>query len=781
MRAAKSSPFRRLQRMRYSAAVRPRTLTLATCLALALGCRRETEEPPADRGTPTIEREQVAVATERDLQAIDGVVYSRSLVAQLDLVPPDADGYLVVRDLRPILAQAQRVEQVLAGPLARAIPALAKLGGGTGEGRLAQLQRAHDVLELLLAGVEAAGVELDRGIVVAFGAGAPLVVFAAADLTRLGMLASLVGEGVELAKMCGQLTARPGWYVCSLGDPQGLASYVPAGEGEALAKRLADRLGAASVESLEPVNVALSMVEDRRPFDAVLRTDPGLWELTLPLPIGSPEQLLRTGGAPALRALVPGTSFAWAHVDPAALGEAAKSLEPLRLGPMTGEVWFGAVDSPDGLVAQIGITDVKATTGAIEAIATLLPDKPIEPEELEGLKLDLDRASIQLDGERVPTIGVDASGEGAAAWVETLGVEARARMWAHRDYLSIAIGEVQAIPGALGKLEGEGPSAAAIATLPPSVGRALLAGEVGLLVHLVLDHWQAPPSEAELELLLGGLPEDSRPSAIAIASSFQALAPWSSVDLWLSRSSAQAPWLINLSIVPFAAEGGGVEAAESAAAAKVLDAVLAGSDGVAEYRELLTAYPRSPRVTSYRARAGDAPDHHAAASMVLLGGIGAIAIPTLIETMSRAKSSEAPAQTQSMLSAALVVQRKQGCAALIGETKLTPPRSVACHEGDGGRCRPSEGPEFAAGEYSSSAWTEDPLWATIGSRPRGSGHRFHYRFRGEKVGEKGCRLTVTAEGDVDGDGVFAIYQRQATIDDTGAQTLTPMTIENEDE
>jgi hypothetical protein len=152
-----------------------------------------------------------------------------------------------------------------------------------------------------------------------------------------------------------------------------------------------------------------------------------------------------------------------------------------------------------------------------------------------------------------------------------------------------------------------------------------------------------------------------------------------------------------------------------------------------------------------------------------------------LEYMSRAKSSEAPAQTQSMLSAALAVREKKGCAALIGETKLTPPRSVACHEGEGGRCRPSDGPEFPAGGYASSAWTEDPLWAAIGSRPRGEGHRFHYRFRGEKLGEKGCRLTVTAEGDVDGDGVFSIYERQATIDDEGVQSLTPMTIEKPDE
>jgi hypothetical protein len=770
--------------MRYSAVVRPTTrfaLALLTSVALVGACRREPEDAAPDRDPPTLEREQVPVATERDIQAVDGALYSRSLVEQLDLIPPDADGYLVIRDLRPLLDQARRVEQVMAGPLARAIPALAKLGGGTGEGRLAQLGRAHDTLELLLAGVEAAGVELDRGLVVAFGKGAPLIVFAATDLARLSTLASLVGEGVEFSKLCGQLAARPGWYACSLGDPEALARYVPAEQGQALAQRLADRMGAASSEALEPINVALSLADAKQPFDAILRTDAGLWELTLPLPVGMGEQLLRTGPAPALRALVPGTSFAWVRVDPAALADAASTLGPLSPGTMTGELWFGAFDSPDGLVAQLGISNLAAATSSIESLALLLPDEPIQPEELGGLKLDLDRASIELDGQRVPTVGVDASGAGSAAWVETLGVEARARLWAHGEYISVALGEVQAIPAALGRLEGVGPSAAAISTLPPSVGRALLAGEVALLVHLVLDHWQAPPSEAELDALLAGLPQDSRPSAIAITSSFQALAPWSSVDVWLSRSGTSAPWLLNLSVVPFAAEGGGVEATEAAAAAAALDAVLAGSDGVAEYRELLAAYPRSPRVSSYRARAGDAPEHHAVASMMLLGGIGAVAIPALIESMGKAKSSEAPAQTQSMLSAALQVVERDGCETLVGETKLTPPRSVACHEGEGGRCRPSEGPKFSAGEYASSAWAEDPLWAVIDTPPRGDGHRFHYQFRGEAVGKGGCRLTVSAFGDLDGDGVFSTYEREATVAADGKQSLTPMKIEQPDE
>jgi hypothetical protein len=133
-----------------------------------------------------------------------------------------------------------------------------------------------------------------------------------------------------------------------------------------------------------------------------------------------------------------------------------------------------------------------------------------------------------------------------------------------------------------------------------------------------------------------------------------------------------------------------------------------------------------------------------------------------------------------MLSAALRAVEQHGCEKLIGQTKLTPPRAVACHEGEGGRCRPSEGPEFSPGEYASSAWTEDPLWAIIDSRPR-DGHRFHYQFRGEAVGKGGCRLTVSAFGDMDGDGEFSTYEREATVSADGEPSLTPMKIEQPDE
>jgi hypothetical protein len=622
-------------RLRYGPAVRGATilalLAALTLLLVAPGCSRPPEQTPQSRGAAAPARERVVAGTQADIQPGERASYTRGLIDQLDLIGADADGYLVIRDLRPLIAQARRVEQVMAGPLARAIPALAELGGGTGAIRLAQLERARELLALLLAGLEGSGVALEQGVVVSVGQGQPVIAFAAADLQRLVALASLAGPELDLARSCAALADHPGWFACSLGGPAQLERYVPARQGEALAARLAARVGGAS---LEQVNLALSLASGPAPIDAILATDPGVWELTIPVPASASaaedQQLLSVGPAPALRALVPGTSFMWARVEPAALAEGDSPVGPVGPELLTGELWFGALDHPNGMIAQAGITSASAAASMVETLAAMLPQAAVEPEQLPGVRLDLDRASIDLDGARVPSIGVSLSsaGDQAQSWAATLGVDPRARLWAHGDYLSLAVGEVQAIPAALSRLEGSGPSPAALAGLPPTLAHALLASEVALVMHVVLDHWQAPPSEAELEALLAGLPESSRPSPAAITALFQALAPWSTVDLWLSRGPAS--WLAHVSVVPFGAAGvdhpsESESESEAAAAAEVLDAVLAGADAQAGYRGLLSRFPRSPRASSYRARVGDAPEHHAAVGMVELGVAAAVA------------------------------------------------------------------------------------------------------------------------------------------------------------
>lgn len=763
------------RRVHYPAPVlRLRTVLLAT-LTLLGACKASDDPPAPQRRLVPVEPIEVTPGTERDIRPIAAASYARTLEQQLDLVPPDADVVLAIRDLRPLIEQARRVEQVLAGPLALAIPALAKLGGSSGEARLAQLARTRELLALLLAGLEGSGVLLDRGLVITRGQGQPVIVFAALDLQRLGMLASLAGADIDLSRSCGELSEQPGWFACTLGAAEELANYRPANQGAALAKRLGARLGGVD---LDRINVAVSLAEAEGSLDAVLRTDPGLWELSMPVPLPAGQELLAVGSAPALRALVPGTSFLWARIDPGLLPTDPTQAGSVRPEFVTGEIWFGAVDDPNGLVARVGITNASEIAEGIQSLAALLPDDPITPEQLDGVSIELDRASIELDGRRVPSIGLTMTGPGAQGWAETLGVPPRARLWADGEYTSFAIGEVQAIPTALERLEGSGPSPAAVAALPPTLARSLLAGEVGLVMHLVLDHWQAPPSEAELSSLLAGVAPERRPDAAGIMALFHALAPWSSCALWLRRHEQQ--WIANLSLVPFAVATGEITRAEAEAAGMVLDRVLAGGDGRAGYRELLANFPHSPAVYGYRARSGDAPDHHAAVGMIELGLVVAFLLPTLREYVSKAKASEAARETQAILNAALAVRERTGsCASLLGTAGPTPALSVACHSGDGGRCRPTKTQPDQPGEYPLALWSEDPIWRALDYRPDRDGtgsHRYHYEFTAELAQDQ-CRVRVSAHGDLDGDGVFSLYEREATIGADGSQNLKAMRVE----
>jgi hypothetical protein len=760
----------------YPAAVpRLRTAALFATLTLIGACKARDEAPAPKRSSEPLELTEVEPATERDIRPIEAASYARTLEAQLDLVPPDADVFLAIRDLRPLIAQARRIEQVMAGPLARAIPALAKIGGGSGDARLAQLERQRELLALLLAGLEGSGVLLDQGLVVVQGKGEPLILFAAPDLQKLGALASLAGAQIDLAQSCGELAEQPGWFACSLGGAEQLASYRPAKQGAALAERLAARVG--GVE-LERINVAVSLAETDGSLDAVLRTDPGLWELSMPVPLPAGEELLAVGSAPALRALVPGTSFLWARIDPRLLEGGAEQSGPVKPELLTGEFWFGAVDDPNGFVAQAGITNASELAKSIQAMAAMLPGEPITPEQLEGLSIELDRASIELDGKLVPSIGLTLTGPGAQGWAQTLGVSPRARLWAYGEYASFAVGEVQAIPAALGRLDGSGPPPAAVAALSPTLARSLLAGEVGLVMHLVLDHWQAPPSEAELSSLLAGVPPERRPDVAGIMALFQALAPWSSCDLWLRRHEQQ--WIANISLVPFAVATDEVSSAEADAASKVLDAVLAGGEGQAGYRELLANYPRSPWAYAYRARSGDAPDHHTAVGMIELGLVGALVVPAFGEYIAKAKTNEAARETQAILSAALAVRERTGsCESLLGEAGPTPALGIACHAGDGGRCRPTDERPDGPGEYPRSAWSEDRVWSALDYRPdrEGTGsHRYHYAFTAELVQDQ-CRVRAQAMGDLDGDGELSTYEREATIGADGSQSIAAMRVD----
>ncbi len=761
--------------------LRPSRAAFTAALLALLACNRG-EEPKRDR-SPPLTFEEVPSASVDDVREVETSAYARSLADQLDLVPAGAS-FLVIRDLRPILAQARQIERVLSGPVLRAIPGMAKAAGagaGDGQALIDSVQQAHSTLALVLAGLESSGVTLGRGAVVTEVEGEPVVLFSAPDLQQLGLLATLAGDAsFELAKHCKGLADQPTWWVCSLGKPEVLTSYRPSLAG---AQRVTELQARVPGVALEPINAAM-MLEGESAQTVVLRTDPGLWEASMPMPSsGEPgQELFETGPSPALRSLVPATGFIWLRFDREAMfgGPEATALASSGLSPelLSGELFIGVVDAPAAIVSAFGITDASEAARGVQKLGQMLPAGPIEPDELPGTKVAIDRSPIELDGKLVPSVRFDLSGEFAGNWTQTLGLPASASMWAYGDYLTVALGGDPQLPIALGRLRGEGPSPDAVANLPPTMARALLEREVGLAVHVVLDHWQAPLSEKELVDLFGALREENRPDPAAVGQAFATLAPWSTMSVWLQRSGSEGSWMLHASLVPFGAPGAGIEQAEVEAATAALDTVLSGGDAAAAYRGLLERFSGSPRAAAYRARAGGAAEHHAAIGLLQLGAFAAIAVPALQGFMKQARVNEATANTQAILSAALAVREREGsCAKLIGSAGPTPGLSVACHAARGGRCQPVVGTASEPGHYDGSVWTTDPIWSVIGWSPD-AGHRFHYSFEGSAEGSS-CTLIVRAQADLDGNQIFSSYTRSTTIAADGSQQSPGLAVENE--
>jgi type II secretory pathway pseudopilin PulG len=741
----------------------PRIAATILCLALA-GCRSDAEPSTTQRSEP-LTRQDVPVATPDDLPKLDAADYSRTLAEQLDLVPAGAD-WLVIRDLRPLIAQARTLERVLAGPLTRALPDLIQAS----EAELAELKANRETLALVLAGLESTGIALDRGAVLSEIGGQPLLLFSANDLQKLGTIVGLVDPSLDLAKGCAPVVGVAGWWACSLGGPTTLAAYQPGRGGGSLLAELETKLP--GVE-LERINVALGVRtrEGEPALNLALRTDPGLWELSMPLPQGEGTSMFTTGPTPALRSLLPGAGFVWARVDPSQAGTSAALAVPIDV--LTGELFVAPLAEPASLVARVGITDASEAAKFVQELAALLPSQPIEPESMPGTKLVLDRQPIDLDGKLVPAIGFTGSGPRLQALEQVLGLPVRGRLWAYGEYVSLGYGTLDPLPSTLERQRGAGPPAATVAALPPTLARALLEQQVGLAFHVVLDPWQAPLDESELAAL-AALPEGESIDAATYVQVLTALAPWSSLSAWLQRRSSGEPWIVHATLVPFAAPGPGIDAAEIEATETALATALEGGDAQAAYRDLLARFPNSPRAALWRARIGEAPHSFAAIGTLQLGALATLAVPVLLGYMDSAKASEAVDETQAILAAALAVRERNGnCSRLIGKAGPTPALAVDCNARDGGRCR------LGDPGYPATAWTDDPLWAAIGWQPE-QGHRFHYAFEGRMDGDD-CTLEVVAQGDLDADGTFSTYTRTTTIGPDGSQRSPGLQVVGEGE
>ena len=193
------------------------------------------------------------------------------------------------------------------------------------------------------------------------------------------------------------------------------------------------------------------------------------------------------------------------------------------------------------------------------------------------------------------------------------------------------------------------------------------------------------------------------------------------------------------------------------------------------------------------------------AILAAVAGIGAaIAIPAFTKYMRRAKTSEARVQLAKMFDAASAYFNEEhverGATALIdptealdvaphkcpnngklsGESGITPPLSVDCSAGPGGRCVPVVGGGGGPGYYDLSLWTDNDVWNGLNFQQE-QGHYFHYNFiwSNDEKGFGACQFTAQAFGDLDGDGVFSTYERSGAADQYGVNGAAGLYIDNE--
>jgi type IV pilus assembly protein PilA len=160
------------------------------------------------------------------------------------------------------------------------------------------------------------------------------------------------------------------------------------------------------------------------------------------------------------------------------------------------------------------------------------------------------------------------------------------------------------------------------------------------------------------------------------------------------------------------------------------------------------------------------------------GMVAAIAIPAFTKYMRRSKTAEARVNLAKMFDAASAYHAETGQCPTDGSAQgsagATPPLTVHCGEGPGGRCVPNGA---GGGAYSLSAWTEHPVWQKMNFQQE-AGHYYHYDFRWG-ADERGCMFTAQAFGDLDDDGVFSTFERSGAANDLGVNASAGLYIDNE--
>ncbi len=105
-----------------------------------------------------------------------------------------------------------------------------------------------------------------------------------------------------------------------------------------------------------------------------------------------------------------------------------------------------------------------------------------------------------------------------------------------------------------------------------------------------------------------------------------------------------------------------------------------------------------------------------------------------------------------------------------GAAGPTPPLSVDCAAGPGGKCNPDG--DSRPGSYAPALFETDVIWRALAYRKL-EGHRYHFSFSARQYEDR-CIFTISAQGDLDGDGEFSTFVRRGIATADGVRPQGPV-------
>ena len=158
-----------------------------------------------------------------------------------------------------------------------------------------------------------------------------------------------------------------------------------------------------------------------------------------------------------------------------------------------------------------------------------------------------------------------------------------------------------------------------------------------------------------------------------------------------------------------------------------------------------------------------------AALLSVLGMVLAVAIPTLARSLRASKVAEASEQLEFLSRAA---------AAYYAQPRIDPQHgTVHCLPDAAGPAPSAPSVSSVVVDFSTAAGA--PTWKALGFAPA-QPLRYRYAFLPVASGcwvtpdPRAAQLTIRAEGDLDGDGVYSTFERRATLGERGKLIPDPV-------